>query len=275
MKMYIKKILIKTGSGYFIALKVFYALKYIINRIVHLSISPSCLIILYHRVADVKDDPHLLSVSPDNFRKQLTCLKKRYTIIKLSELVNDVKNKNIKRNTAVITFDDGYADNFYNALPILKELNIPATIFVTAGKIDSNEPFYWDKQTNANDQGRALTKEELIQLSENPLIEIGAHTITHPNLASESLEKQNYEIRESKFFLEKILNKSMVSFAYPFGGKQNFNQNSVDLVKKNSYLYACSTLPGRVCKNSDIFSLPRNLVRNWDAEKFLKKINIF
>lgn len=275
MKIYIKKILIKTGSGYFIALKIFYALKYIINRITHLNIYPSCLIILYHRIADIKDDPHLLSVSPENFRNQLVCLKKRYKIIKLSELVNDVKNKNIKRNTAVITFDDGYADNFYNALPILKELNIPATIFITVGKIDSNEPFYWDKKTSISDQGRALTKEELVKLSGDSLIEIGAHTMTHPNLSSESAEKQNYEINESKVILEKMINKPVMSFAYPFGGKQNFDQNSIDLVKKSSYQYACSVFPGRVCKKTDIFSLPRNLVRNWDAEKFLKKINIF
>src|SRR3989344_6199457 len=110
-------------------------------------------ILFYHRIAEVSDDPHLLSVSPKRFEDQLKYLQNNFKIISLKEFAQNFKNEKIIRNSIVITFDDGYVDNLINALPILKKLQIPATVFVTAGKINSNEPFYWDENTDKRDQG--------------------------------------------------------------------------------------------------------------------------
>ena len=83
------------------------------------------LTLLYHRVNNLKHDKHLLAVTPDNFYKQLMFLKEHYPIVRFEEDWN-----NLREDAVCITFDDGYMDNFTNALPILQELEIPATVFV-------------------------------------------------------------------------------------------------------------------------------------------------
>lgn len=103
----------------------------------------SAIILLYHRVLDKKIDPQLLSVSRKNFRDQVKFLAENYTVLGLSELQKCMDNKNIPKNSVVITFDDGYADNLYNAKPILKEFNTPATVFITG--IGAEKGFWWDE----------------------------------------------------------------------------------------------------------------------------------
>jgi peptidoglycan/xylan/chitin deacetylase (PgdA/CDA1 family) len=101
------------------------------------------IILLYHRVAELVDDPQGLAVTPDNFREQLLVLRSRFPILRFEE------DWNIRRKTSfIITFDDGYADNLYHALPVLEELGIPATFFVSSAAIGNNDEFWWDKLEN-------------------------------------------------------------------------------------------------------------------------------
>lgn len=237
--------------------------------------TPTAVILIYHRIANVKYDPHLLSVSPGNFYQQLKYLKEKFKIIKLSELVEDLKTNQLKNKSIAITFDDGYADNLYSALPILEKLEIPATIFLVAGKIDSQKSFLWDENTPRQDQGRALSSGELIKLSSNPLIEIGSHTITHPSLSRLSFGQQKEEIAESKRIIENLIQKPINSFSYPFGTSRNVNQQSINLVKASGYQYACANIHDRVTKKSDLFLLPRRLIRNWDLYSFKLHLKIF
>lgn len=236
---------------------------------------PTAIILIYHRVADVKNDPHLLSVSPDNFYKQLKYLQQNFQIIKLSELIEDLRTKQLKNKSIVITFDDGYADNLHNALPILEKLEIPATIFVVAGKINSPGPFYWDKDMPKQDRGQVMTSKELIKLSSSQFIEIGAHTMSHPNLSRIPEKQQNIEIIKSKKILEKIIKKPVVGFSYPFGGKRDFGEKTVDLVKNAGYEYACANIQDSTTRKSDLFLLPRRLIRNWDLAKFKQHFKKF
>lgn len=237
------------------------------NRIKNWFLKPT-VIFYYHRVAEVDDDPHLLSVSPDNFEKQLLYLKKHFKIIELRELARNLKDGKMVNGSAVITLDDGYVDNFINALPILQKLHIPATIFITSGKVSSNDPFYWDEKTDKKDQGRALTENELRELAKSPLIEIGAHTMTHPHLSALPTEKQKYEIEESKKILENILGKSVTSFSYPFGQAEDFNDETLAIIKKAGFQTACTTMPDLIKKNSSLLTLPRRIVRDWDMSYF-------
>ncbi len=237
------------------------------NRLRNFFLKPT-VVLFYHRVAKVNDDPHLLSVSPENFEKQLTYLRNNFKILRLKELVHDLQSKRLTRGSIVITFDDGYVDNFVNALPILEKLQIPVTVFITAGKIGSSEPFYWDKNTDKRDQGRAMTIEELKNIVKSPLVEIGAHTMTHPHLATLATEKQRYEIEESKKILENILGTPITSFSYPFGGREDFNDETMKIVKQAGFNVACATIMGNVKNNSPLFAMPRRIVRNWDISTF-------
>lgn len=98
------------------------------------------LTLLYHRVNNLKYDKNLLAVTPENFYSQMCYLKKNYSIVRFEQKWNGLDG-----DAVCITFDDGYMDNFTNALPILQELNIPATIFVSTGNMNTSEEFWWDE----------------------------------------------------------------------------------------------------------------------------------
>lgn len=98
------------------------------------------LTLLYHRVTNLKYDKNLLAVTPENFYKQMEYLKKNYPIVRFEQNWNEVAG-----DAVCITFDDGYRDNLTNALAILKDLDIPATIFVSTGNLNTSEEFWWDE----------------------------------------------------------------------------------------------------------------------------------
>ena len=83
-------------------------------------------------------------MSPDHFAEHLEVLSKDYLVMHLSELVRYLKKGQLPKRGVVLTFDDGYADNFWNAKPLLENFGIPATVFVTSGRIDSPTEFWWD-----------------------------------------------------------------------------------------------------------------------------------
>lgn len=97
------------------------------------------LVLYYHRINQIKNDPFELCVSAENFEEQIKFLKEQYHILRFED------NWNKADNGIVITFDDGYADNLYIALPILKKYQVPATIFISSGQIEKNEINWWDE----------------------------------------------------------------------------------------------------------------------------------
>ena len=103
------------------------------------------LIVLYHRVADVKLDPQLLAVTPEHFAEHLEILRSYGRPMSLRELIVALRNGCLPRRAVVVTFDDGYTDNLYYAKPLLERYDIPATAFLTAGYIGSKREFWWDE----------------------------------------------------------------------------------------------------------------------------------
>ena len=103
-------------------------------------------IIMYHRVGANNEIWSVDAVDSSDFEKQIRYLIKTHKIISLEELTKIlIEKKSLQKRTAVITFDDGYKDNYINAYPILKKYNIPATIFLTTGHINSDKFFWWDR----------------------------------------------------------------------------------------------------------------------------------
>jgi len=247
--------------GYNLGKKVYYFSSRVKHRLRN-NLIPTARILLYHRIAKIKDDPYQLAVSPDNFREHLKYLKDNFRIIPLAQLVDEIKARKIVNGTIVIAFDDGYADNLHHATPTLKELNLPAAIFITIN-------------SNSSTDGQLLNNEEIRTLSELGLIEIGSHTLNHPRLSKISTTKQEKEISESKNKLQSIINRSVNSFAYPFGDKKSFTKDTINLVKKAGYHYACANIHERVTSRSDIYAMPRYVVRNWDLEEFKKQLKNF
>lgn len=94
----------------------------------------------YHRVARLASDRHTLAVSPARFREHMLYLRRRFEIVRFEE------DWSALRGPAVaVTFDDGYADNLTEALPVLEEVGVPATFFVSSGHLESGGGFWWDE----------------------------------------------------------------------------------------------------------------------------------
>ena len=103
------------------------------------------LILLYHRVAQPQRDPQLLAVAPDQFEAHLAMLRRRTNIMRLSEMVDRAAaGKALPRRAVAITFDDGYTDNLRIAEPILARAQVPATLFVATGYVETGRPYWWD-----------------------------------------------------------------------------------------------------------------------------------
>lgn len=102
-------------------------------------------VLMYHRVASLEADVWKIAVDPIHFEQQIQFLKQKTTVISVDELAEAVAKKAVRKNTVAITFDDGYADNFLVAKPILDQYNVPATFFVTSQTIGKAEEFWWDE----------------------------------------------------------------------------------------------------------------------------------
>ena len=105
-------------------------------------------ILTYHRVND-EDDSFLPAVYTKIFSDQMRYIVSNFNILTLEDIVERMKKKDIPYNSIVITFDDGYKDNYLNAFPILKELSIPATIFLATEAVDSQKILWHDKVFSA------------------------------------------------------------------------------------------------------------------------------
>jgi peptidoglycan/xylan/chitin deacetylase (PgdA/CDA1 family) len=102
-------------------------------------------ILMYHRVLDLPFDPYGICVSVENFTRHLEIIKAKYYPISLQQLVENIRQGKIEKNSVAVTFDDGYADNLENAKPLLEKYEIPATVFVTSGNLGKSREFWWDE----------------------------------------------------------------------------------------------------------------------------------
>lgn len=103
-------------------------------------------ILIYHRVSPRRDNRPLEPLSPQSFERQMKYFSQNFEILPLEKLAKlIVKGGPLPEKAVVMTFDDGYKDNYHYAYPVLKKYNIPATIFLTTGHIGTGNLFWWDK----------------------------------------------------------------------------------------------------------------------------------
>jgi peptidoglycan/xylan/chitin deacetylase (PgdA/CDA1 family) len=117
-------------------------------------------------------------------------------------------------------------------------------------------------------QHRCLTEDELGELASGELVEIGAHTLTHPVLSELPPDQQQHEIGGSRRRLEALIGRNITTFAYPYGKKMHYNSDTVSTVRANGFICACSNFGGLVTRTSDRYALPRFQPMNWNGEEF-------
>lgn len=200
------------------------------------------IILMYHSVSD--DAEYFSNISPSDFERQMNYLKKQEcSVISLAELVRRLWTGESLNASVAITFDDGYKNNYEKAYPILKAYGFPATIFLTTGKVgtrDEKMPY--------------VSESELGAMESSGLISIEPHTVSHPKLATLSVEDARKEIEDSKAAVERLLHKTARFFAYPFG---NYNQPVIETVREAGFEGAVTVREGSVGSNANPYLLPR------------------
>lgn len=206
-------------------------------------------ILTYHAIGNEKGN---LFVTFESFSKQMEYIKRNgYEVITLDELVKNIQSKKrFKRNEVVITFDDGYQDNYKYAYPVLKKFSFPATIFLITDSIGNGKSFLnWD---------------EVRIMSKNG-ISFGGHTKIHFYLGIvKDYKIAQEQIVGSKEAIEQEIHVPVDYFCYPSGG---FNERVKEIVKEAGYKGACTTNRGFVDFNSDVYELKRIKVTNFDTTK--------
>ncbi len=195
-------------------------------------------IILYHHL--VTDRPHPMGVPTESFLKQVEFIRKYYRIVSLSEAIEMLTNNNVKIPTVVLTFDDGYKDNFINLRAVTEETGIRAALFVCTQNVSAQQEFRHDLQRGQR-SFLPLTWEQIAYLSQDGF-EIGSHTRSHFDCGSSDPEALQAEIVGSKADLEQRL--GLVSFfSFPWGHPESMSPRAVELAKA-TYSYVFSAYGG-------------------------------
>ncbi|HOW34969.1 MAG TPA: polysaccharide deacetylase family protein [Candidatus Omnitrophota bacterium] len=208
-------------------------------------------IMVYHSVGDPRPD-RTVAVTLKNFRKHMDYLKKHgYNVISLDELVVSIREKKkTPPRSVVITFDDGFDDNYLNAFPVLKEYSFPATIFVIADEV--------------GDQGY-VTWEQLKEMEQHG-VTAGSHTLDHTYLPGVSEVMGRRQIIESKKLMEQKLGHAVDYIAYPSGG---FSEEIKNIVRDAGYKAACTTNRGLHVLNDDLYAIKRIRFTNKEYDESL------
>ncbi|MFN0117903.1 MAG: polysaccharide deacetylase family protein [Elusimicrobiota bacterium] len=181
-------------------------------------------ILMYHKIGNAPEGSQLkkLWVSNEKFEAQMEYLKKQgYSPIVFKDLYQYWdKNVSLPEKPILITFDDGYANNYENAFPILKKYNFPATLFVVVQTVG------WDNKWHNPESESRIPMVSWNQLKElkDAGWEIGSHTMNHPNLPKLPLKEVSVEMEKSRSVIGEFLGETPDTFAYPYGAGEDDEQ---------------------------------------------------
>lgn len=182
----------------------------------------------------------------------MDCLqKKKYNVVSLAELIDMIERGSIPKKTVVLTFDDGFRDFYFNALPVLKEHNFKATMFLSTGFIGKK------RESRTGDWLQVLNWSEIKAIHQTGLVDFQPHTMTHLKLDKVPASKAKEEILGSKMTVESELGKKCRLFAYPYG---NCNKEVIKILKDNGFKTGLTVEQGLVSKKDNLFQLKRNTI---------------
>lgn len=235
------------------ALKTLIGQTLLASRLDEILLRNTAVIVTFHRVHDgAGADP--LTVGVRMFEQYCRFFQRHFRVVPLRELVARLESGRTPHHELAITFDDGYRDNFENALPVLERLSLPATFFVVSQWVGTDVVPWWDSRRGVRHPW--MTWDEVRSLHRRGF-EVGSHTRTHADLGQVSHAAARDELFGARLELERALGAPVESFAYPYGGRNNLTEANRALVKAAGYRCCCSGFGGINDPDTDPFRLQR------------------
>lgn len=225
-------------------------------------------VLMYHNINDnYKLENSNIEISNDMFMEHLEAIHQAgFTTITFDEYVAYSNGEGtLPAKPILLTFDDGYLNNYTNAYPMLKKMNMKATIFIVTGRMGMQGGVVYPH----------FTWEQAKEMEESGYIDIQSHTYFHNDLTAISRENLIYELRKSRFLIYKYLGKKAEYLAYPYG---NFN-DEVKMSAKEAGYEACVEIklgyPGVNKLGDDLYQMKRiTAFGTMTGEDLIDTINI-
>ncbi len=214
---------------------------------------------LFHRVDD-RCAGNPISCTVAEFEAYCRFFKRYFDVITLGELIGRVARRDDVGRCLVITFDDGYRDNYEVAARVLQRMSLPACFFIATSFIGSRIRPWWDAHLPFDPEW--MTWEQVRELDAAGF-EIGAHTMTHVDLGVVGADEAWAEITGSRDRLREELGRAPELFSYPYGRVNQITEPNRELVKQAGFSCCFSAYGGAVRPGDDLFRLRRLPISPW------------
>lgn len=228
-------------------------------------------VLMYHKVTDAPiDSRHRIFVTKDKFKKHLKFFKYRgLTSITFKDYLAFANGERpiseFPKKPFILTFDDGYENNYTNMLPLTQKYGFKGVLFLLGDFSVTNNNWDIGETPVVNRLMSTKQKKEFVDSG----WEIGAHTLSHCDLTNIPEEQARYEIEMSKISLEENLQTNIISFAYPYG---KYNDSTITMVKKSGFEFAVATDTGGMLIDDDRFAIFRvNMFPEENLFQLIKK----
>jgi peptidoglycan/xylan/chitin deacetylase (PgdA/CDA1 family) len=222
-------------------------------------------VLMYHRVTEgpVQGSKYNVFITKDHLRKHLDSLQARgFETVTFGDFLI----RKLPKKPVVLTFDDGYEDSYRNLLPLLREHKMKAVVYALGDR--KHKTNFWDA-AQGEPEAALLSGEQIKEMAESGLVEIGAHSLSHRKLTELPIVEMKKEVGESKKALENLLGEPVLSFAYPYG---DLNAEVKQAVREAGYTFGIGVGSGPTRFGADLMDIKRvHMFPDTAGFDFLKK----
>ena len=235
------------------------------DRSLHTAMARFC-ILMYHMVTEPSSPGETrYACPPSRFESHMRTLsKKGYRLVSLTDVECCLSGAREMPPAAVaVTLDDGYVDNFTEAFPIIRQYDVPATVFLAVAAMGRTNSWISD-----GSRRRAMLDWTQVRAMQADGVRFGSHTLTHPRLTELDRGAAEHEIRGAKALLEDHLGERANWFAYPYG---DLKEETLTLVREAGHTLACTTRSGFNHSDTEPLLLRRIEVCGTDSARTVER----